>query len=117
MKANVYLGPYKLAIKDKPKPKVQQPTDVILKITATCICGSDLHLYHGLISPDLPGQTLGHENVGVVDEVGSAVKPSTSGFRSPTRCVSRSRTTSETTRRCSSPTSFPPDTSDATSPA
>jgi threonine dehydrogenase-like Zn-dependent dehydrogenase len=74
MKANVYLGPYKLAIQDKPKPKVEQPTDVVLKITATCICGSDLHLYHGLISPDLPGQTLGHENVGIVDEVGSAVK-------------------------------------------
>jgi threonine dehydrogenase-like Zn-dependent dehydrogenase len=74
MKANVYEGPYKLSIKDKPKPKIQEPTDVVLKITATCICGSDLHLYHGLISPDLPGQTLGHENVGVVDELGPAVK-------------------------------------------
>ncbi|MCI4348261.1 MAG: alcohol dehydrogenase catalytic domain-containing protein, partial [Thermoplasmata archaeon] len=62
-----------MAIEDKPKPKIKDSTDVVLKITASCICGSDLHLFHGLISPDLPGQILGHENVGVVDEVGSAV--------------------------------------------
>ncbi len=73
MKANVYRGPYSLKIEDKPKPKIEKQSDVVLKITATCICGSDLHLYHGLISPDLPGQTLGHENVGIVDEVGSSV--------------------------------------------
>lgn len=73
MKANVYRGPYQLAIEDKPKPKIKDSTDVVLKITASCICGSDLHLFHGLISPDLPGQILGHENVGIVDEVGSAV--------------------------------------------
>jgi threonine dehydrogenase-like Zn-dependent dehydrogenase len=73
LKANVYRGPYKLQIEDKPRPEVQKQSDVILRITATCICGSDLHLYHGLISPDLPGQTLGHENVGIVEDVGSAV--------------------------------------------
>lgn len=73
MKANVYKGPYSLQIEEKPKPKLEKQSDVILKITATCICGSDLHLYHGLISPDLPGQTLGHENVGIVEDVGSAV--------------------------------------------
>ena len=73
MRANVYKGPYSLAIEDKAKPTIKNSGDVILKITATCICGSDLHLYHGLISPDLPGQTLGHENVGVVEEVGSSV--------------------------------------------
>lgn len=73
MKANVYKGPYSLQVEDKPKPKLEKQSDVILRITATCICGSDLHLYHGLISPDLPGQTLGHENVGIVEEVGSGV--------------------------------------------
>jgi threonine dehydrogenase-like Zn-dependent dehydrogenase len=69
----VYRGPYNLKIEDKPKSKIEKQSDVVLKITATCICGSDLHLYHGLISPDLPGQTLGHENVGIIDEVGSSV--------------------------------------------
>jgi len=73
MKANVYKGPYSLQIEEKPRPKIEKQSDVVLKITATCICGSDLHLYHGLISPDLPGQTLGHENVGIVEDVGSAV--------------------------------------------
>jgi S-(hydroxymethyl)glutathione dehydrogenase/alcohol dehydrogenase len=53
----------------------------VLKITATCICGSGLPLHHALIGPDLPGQTLGHENVGVVAEVRSAVKLGKKGER------------------------------------
>ncbi|MEO9293981.1 MAG: alcohol dehydrogenase catalytic domain-containing protein [Nitrososphaera sp.] len=59
MKALVYHGPRDVRIDDKPKPEIQDPEDVILKITSTAICGSDLHLFHGNVNRMEPGQTLG----------------------------------------------------------
>ncbi|MFD1198912.1 zinc-dependent alcohol dehydrogenase family protein [Brucella gallinifaecis] len=74
MKALVYNGPGKKDWVEKPKPVVQEPTDVIVKITKTTICGSDLHILKGHVPTVVEGRTLGHEGVGVVEEVGSAIR-------------------------------------------
>ena len=74
MKALVYNGPGKKDWVEKAKPVVQEPTDVIVKITKTTICGSDLHILKGDVPTVAEGRTLGHEGVGVVDEIGSAVR-------------------------------------------
>ena len=57
----------------KPKPQIKDREDIILKVTSSAICGSDLHLYHGVTPGMDPGQTLGHEFMGVIEEVGPAV--------------------------------------------
>lgn len=73
MKSIVYHGPMDVRIDDKPKPQIQDKEDIILKITSTAICGSDLHLYHGNVLGMQPGQTLGHEFMGIVEATGPAV--------------------------------------------
>jgi glutathione-independent formaldehyde dehydrogenase len=73
MKAVVYRGPKNVAVEDRPDPTIRQPTDAIIRITTTNICGSDLHMYEGRTSVE-QGKILGHENMGVVEEVGSAVE-------------------------------------------
>ncbi|HEU5172642.1 MAG TPA: alcohol dehydrogenase catalytic domain-containing protein [Nitrososphaeraceae archaeon] len=73
MKALVYHGPRDVRIDDKPHPTIQHPEDAILRITSTAICGSDLHLYHGTVPGMQPGQTLGHEFMGVIEEIGPEV--------------------------------------------
>jgi S-(hydroxymethyl)glutathione dehydrogenase/alcohol dehydrogenase len=73
MRALVYRGPRDVRLEEKPRPKLEAPEDAIVRVTATAICGSDLHLYHGTVPGMEPGQTLGHEFVGVVDEVGPEV--------------------------------------------
>ena len=73
MKALVYHGPRDVQIDDKPHPSIQHPEDVILRVTSTAICGSDLHLYHGTVPGRQPGQTLGHEFMGIVEEAGPEV--------------------------------------------
>lgn len=72
MKAVVYKGPFEVAVEDVDDPVIQEPTDVIVKITSTAICGSDLHMYEGRTDAK-PGITFGHENMGIVEEVGSGV--------------------------------------------
>src|SRR3954471_10687572 len=72
MKAVVYQGPRQVEVKDVPDPSVQEPTDAIVRITTTNICGSDLHMYEGRTSVE-EGKILGHENMGIVEAVGSAV--------------------------------------------
>lgn len=72
MKAVVYKGPFEVAVEDVDDPVIQDPTDVIVKITSTAICGSDLHMYEGRTDAK-PGITFGHENMGIVEEVGSGV--------------------------------------------
>ncbi|MFC9492263.1 glutathione-independent formaldehyde dehydrogenase, partial [Streptomyces hydrogenans] len=73
MKAAVYEGPRTVTVKDVPDAKIEHPCDIIVKITTTNICGSDLHMYEGRTS-FASGRTLGHENMGQVVEVGSAVR-------------------------------------------
>jgi threonine dehydrogenase-like Zn-dependent dehydrogenase len=72
MKALVYHGPRDVRVTQVPDPKIQEPTDVLVKITTTNICGSDLHMYEGRTNVE-QGKVLGHENLGQVIEVGRAV--------------------------------------------
>jgi glutathione-independent formaldehyde dehydrogenase len=72
MKALVYNGPHDVSIKEVADPKIERPTDVLVRITSTNICGSDLHMYEGRTSVEC-GKVLGHENLGEVIEVGNAV--------------------------------------------
>lgn len=72
MKALVYHGGGTNRVEDVPKPVIQGPEDAIVRVTTTAICGSDLHILHGFL-PVEPGTVIGHEFVGVVEEVGSAV--------------------------------------------
>ena len=80
MRAVVYKGPFKVAVEEVPEPKLQHPNDVIVKITSSCICGSDLHMYEGRTAAT-PGIVFGHENMGVVEETGAAVKAVRAGDR------------------------------------
>ncbi|MDT7704893.1 MAG: glutathione-independent formaldehyde dehydrogenase, partial [Pseudonocardiales bacterium] len=73
MKAVVYHGPRDVRVDNIPDPKIEKPTDAIVRITSTNICGSDLHMYEGRTSFE-PGRVFGHENLGEVVEVGSAVE-------------------------------------------
>ena len=83
MKAVTFQGPFKIEVKELPDVAIQEPTDVILKLTSTAICGSDLHVYNGRIPIPLTGWIIGHEYIGEVVEVGSAVK----NFRPGDRAV------------------------------
>lgn len=73
MKALVYMGPGKKEWKDAPKPILLDPTDAIVKVLKTTICGTDLHILKGDVPAVTAGRILGHEGVGIIEEVGSAV--------------------------------------------
>lgn len=73
MKALVYKGPRDVQIEEVPDAKIEEPTDVLVRITTTNICGSDLHMYEGRTTIET-GRVLGHENLGEVVEVGPAVQ-------------------------------------------
>jgi alcohol dehydrogenase len=88
MKALVYHGPGKKALEDRPIPKIRDATDVIVKITHTTICGTDLHILKGDVPTCEPGRILGHEGVGVVHEAGSAVTAFKAGDRVLVSCIS-----------------------------
>jgi len=88
LKAMVYEGPGKPpAWKDVPDPKIIEPTDAIVKVDTTTICGTDLHILKGDVPQVTPGRILGHEAVGHVVEVGSAVKDFKVGDRVVVACV------------------------------
>lgn len=87
MKALVYHGPGKRAWEDKPKPTVDKPTDAIVKIARTTICGTDLHILKGDVPTVTAGRILGHEGVGVVEEVGVAVSGFKAGDRVLISCI------------------------------
>ena len=73
MRAMTYRGPFRVRVENKPDPEIRHPNDAIVRVTRAAICGSDIHLYHGMM-PDLRvGQTFGHETIGIVEEVGSEV--------------------------------------------
>ena len=78
MQAYTYIDKGKFALVEKPKPTLIDPTDAIVKVTLGSICTSDLHIKHGSVPRAVPGITVGHEMVGIVEKVGSevtAVKP------------------------------------------
>lgn len=81
MRALTYHGSKDVRVDNVPDPVLQQPDDIILKITATAICGSDLHLYRGKIPQVKDGDIFGHEFMGIVEETGSGVKAVKKGDR------------------------------------
>lgn len=74
MLAMNYRGPYRVRAEQKADPVIEHPGDAIVRVTRSCICGSDLHLYHGMVPDTRVGHTFGHEFVGVVEDIGPAVK-------------------------------------------
>lgn len=68
-----YRGPHRVRIEEKPYPEILHPGDAIVRVLRSCICGSDLHLYNGMVPDTRVGTTFGHEFIGVVEEIGDAV--------------------------------------------
>ena len=73
MKALVYHSPGKKSWEEKPKPVITEPTDAILKVLKTTICGTDLHILKGDVPTVADGRILGHEGVGIIEEAGNSV--------------------------------------------
>ena len=81
MKAYTYIEKGRFELQEKPKPEIQDPKDAIVKVTLSSICSSDLHIKHGSVPRAVPGITVGHEMVGIVEQVGSEVKNVSPGER------------------------------------
>jgi alcohol dehydrogenase len=88
MKALVYAGPSSKSLEERPKPDITAPTDAIVRISKTTICGTDLHILKGDLPSCQPGRILGHEGVGIVDSVGPAVTVFKPGDHVLISCVS-----------------------------
>src|SRR4051812_28594470 len=74
MLAMTYRGPNRIRVAEKPDPRLEHPNDAIVRVTRAAICGSDIHIFHGLMPDTRVGSTFGHEFTGVVEEVGSSVQ-------------------------------------------
>ncbi len=74
MLAMNYRWPYRVRVDEKPMPRILHPEDAIVRVTRACICGSDLHLYHGMVPDTRVGMTFGHEFCGIVEQVGPEVR-------------------------------------------
>lgn len=81
MLACTYLGPGRIELREKPKPELLDPRDALVRVTLGSICTSDLHIKHGSVPRAVPGVTVGHEMVGVVETIGSAVSTVRPGDR------------------------------------
>jgi alcohol dehydrogenase len=88
MKALVYHGPGKKALEERPMPRIESPTDAIVKITKTTICGTDLHILKGDVATCAPGRILGHEGVGIVSETGAGITGFAKGDAVLISCIS-----------------------------
>lgn len=88
MKALVYHGPGKRTWEDRPKPRLVHPTDALVRVTTTTICGTDLHILKGDVPTVDPGRILGHEAVGRIEEVGAAVRGFAKGDKVLVSCIS-----------------------------
>ena len=87
MKALVYLGPSKKALQEHPKPEITAPTDAIVRMTKTTICGTDLHILKGDVPSCQPGRVLGHEGIGVIETAGQGVTTFKAGDRVLISCI------------------------------
>lgn len=74
MLAMEYRGPFRVRATEKAEPKIEHPNDAVVRVLRSCICGSDLHIYHGMVPDTRVGTTFGHEFVGEVVEIGSSVE-------------------------------------------
>jgi len=87
MNALVYHGPNQKAWEDKPKPVLRDPTDAVVRVTTSTICGTDLHIMKGDVPAVTDGRILGHEGVGIVEEVGTGVTQFKKGERVLISCI------------------------------
>lgn len=81
MRAVVFHGVGDIRLDDVEEPKIQEPTDVIIRLTSSAICGTDLHMVRGTLAGMQPGTILGHEGVGVIEELGSNARNLNAGDR------------------------------------
>ncbi len=88
MKALVYHGPGQKSLDERPVPEIQHPTDAIVKISKTTICGTDLHILKGDVATCAPGRILGHEGTGIIEKAGSGVTSFRAGDRVLISCIS-----------------------------
>jgi alcohol dehydrogenase len=88
MKALVYQGPGKIALVEKPMPVIKVPTDAIVRITKTTICGTDLHIMKGDVPTATAGRILGHEGVGIIDQIGGSISNFSVGDHVLISCIS-----------------------------
>lgn len=88
MKALIYRGPGRISLEDVPKPTIQDATDAIVKVTKTTICGTDLHIFKGDVPSVADGRILGHEGVGIIEQVGAGVSNFKVGDHVLISCVS-----------------------------
>ena len=86
MKALVHDGHGNIALLDRPLPRLTEPTDAIVRVTCSTICTSDLHIMRGAVPRAKPDTVLGHEFVGVVEEVGVGVRSFSPGDRVAVNC-------------------------------
>lgn len=94
MKALVYNGIGKIAVEDRPIPTIRDPSDAIIKLTRTTICGSDLHIIQGHVPTVDKGRVIGHEGIGVISEVGKDVEKFKKGDRVLISCITSCATCS-----------------------
>ncbi|ATZ58115.1 hypothetical protein BCIN_15g05660 [Botrytis cinerea B05.10] len=87
MKAIIYTGDRKVTVEDRPKPVILEPTDAIVKVLHTTICGTDLHILQGHVPSCTPGRIIGHEGVGVIESLGVAVRNFTVGQKVLISCI------------------------------
>lgn len=87
MKALVYYGEHKIALEERPKPTIVEPTDVVVKVLKTTICGTDLGIYKGKNPEVESGRILGHEGVGIIEEVGDSVTQFKKGDKVIISCI------------------------------
>lgn len=88
MKALVYRGVGDIALEDRPEPRLQQPDDAVVRLLKTTLCGTDLHIIKGDVPSCTPGRILGHEGVGVIEQVGAAVSQFKPGDHVLISCIS-----------------------------
>lgn len=87
MKALVYHGLGKRAWEDKPRPNIQNPGDAVVRITTETICGTDLHILKGDVPSVTDGRILGHEEIGVIEQVGTGVSEFHAGDKVIISCI------------------------------
>lgn len=92
MKAATYIEKGKIQLVEQPKPTIQKPTDAIVRLVQTTICGTDLHILGGDVPETTPGTILGHEGIGIVEEVGSAVNNFKPGDKVLISCITACNT-------------------------
>ena len=87
MKALVYRGPGSISVEDRPRPKLEESDDAVVKMVKTTICGTDLHILKGDVPTCTPGRILGHEGIGVIEEIGNGVSQFKKGDRVIISCI------------------------------